>query len=224
MKKIITGILAAVVMAAGFTGCNKVKEENYLSYSNADESSSQQDDDNNAAADDNAAANPDTADWTKLTFGIDSALYTPEFNLTDLTDAGWSFDPSIYGLENYDVIPGLKLSCDVYLNHEGVDDGVLAVGFCNTGSEDIPLENCQVWSVRVDVKDKSNYPQFSIPGNINWGTSEDDIKTALGEPSESNRDDTQSCTEMIYNKDGSALVHYYVYDDDGMLKFWIEKY
>lgn len=118
----------------------------------------------------------------------------------------------------------IRLSCDVYLNHEGVDEGVLAVGFANVGQEEVPLADCQIWAVKVEIKDKTNYPQFAVPGNVKWNASIDDVKGALGEPSESNRDESQGSTELIYNKDGAYIVHYYVYDDGGMMKFWIEKY
>lgn len=214
MKKIFTGILASIVIASAFTACNDVEKENYLSYSSAGESGNQQDNNNNA----------ETADWSTLTFGMDSVFYTPEFNFKDLTDIGWSFDPSAYGLEDCTLTPELRLSCDVYLNHEGVDTGVLAVGFANTGTEDTSLDNCQIWSVKVEIKDKVNYPQFAIPGNISWNASDADIKSALGEPTESNHDDSQGYTELIYKKEDKYIVHYYVFDDGGMMKFWIEKF
>lgn len=226
MKRIFAGILASIVIAAVFTGCDDVEKEKYLSYSKPDESSSQQEENDDNNAEDNAdnTAYPETSDWSSLTFGMDSVFYTPEFNYKDLTDIGWSFDPSAYGLEDCTLTSELRLSCDVYLNREGVDVGVLAVGFANTGDEEAALDDCQIWAVKVDIRNKANYPQFAVPGNISWNASEDDIKGALGEPTESNRDDSQGCLEMIYNKDGKYLVHYYVYDDGGMMKFWIEKY
>lgn len=214
MKKIISGILASIVIASAFTGCNDVKKENYLSYSSAGESDSQQGNNNSS----------ETADWSTLTFGMDSSFYTPEFDFKHLTDSGWSFDPAAYGLEDCILTPELRLSCDVYLNREGVDTGVLAVGFANTGSEDTSLDNCQIWAVKVEIKDKTNYPQFTVPGNISWNASDTDIKAAIGEPTESNRDDAQGYTELIYKKEDKYIVHYYVFDDGGMMKFWIEKF
>ena len=219
MKRFFTGIIASIVVAAAFTGCNEVKKENYVTYSTSDSSSVQQNSNDNTDTD-----YPDTADWSTLTFGIDSVFYTPEFNYKDLTDIGWSFDPSNYGLEDCTLNSEIRLSCDVYLNHEGVDEGVLAVGFANVGQEEVPLADCQIWAVKVEIKDKTNYPQFAVPGNVKWNASIDDVKGALGEPSESNRDESQGSTELIYNKDGAYIVHYYVYDDGGMMKFWIEKY
>ena len=44
------------------------------------------------------------------------------------------------------------------MNHEGVDEGVLAVGFANVGQEEVPLADCQIWAVKVEIKDKTNYP------------------------------------------------------------------
>lgn len=215
MKKALLTIISAAVIASALTGCDSVDKDKYIN------SSSQTSD---SQSNENTAQNSDAvADWTTLTFGIDAETYTPEFNLSDLTGSGWSFDPALYGLEDYTVTPGLKLSCDVYLAREDCDDGVLAVGFTNTGGADVPLADCQVWSVRVDVKDKSQYPAFSIPGNIQWNASQDDIKAALGEPSETKREE-EGCTELVYNQDGNKLVHYYIYDDGGFQKFWIEKY
>lgn len=214
MKKIFKGILASIIIASAFTGCNNVEKENYLSYSSAGESDSQQENNNSA----------ETADWSTLTFGMDSAFYTPEFDFKNLTDIGWSFDPANYGLEDCTLTPELRLSCDVYLNHEGVDAGVLAVGFANTGSEDTSLDNCQIWAVKVEIKDKTNYPQFTVPGNISWNASDADVKAAIGEPTESNRDDEMGYTELIYKKEDKYIVHYYVYDNGGMMKFWIEKF
>lgn len=220
MKRIFSCIMASIVIAAAFTGCNEVEKENYVTYNSSEGSSVEQNNDNNADSD-----NSETADWSTLTFGMDSVYYTPGFDYKNLTDAGWSFDPSAYGLEDCTLNSEVRLSCDVYLNHEGVDSGVLAVGFANMGQEEeIPLEDCQIWAVKVDIKDKTNYPQFAVPGNIKWNASLDDVKGALGEPTESNSDESQGYTELIYNKDGVYIIHYYVYDDGGMMKFWIERY
>ena len=42
MKRFFTGIIASIVVAAAFTGCNEVKKENYVTYSTSDSSSVQQ--------------------------------------------------------------------------------------------------------------------------------------------------------------------------------------
>ena len=56
----------------------------------------------------------------------------------------------------------------------------MAVGFANVGQEEVPLADCQIWAVKVEIKDKTNYPQFAVPGNVKWNASIDDVKGALG--------------------------------------------
>ncbi|MGN1480888.1 hypothetical protein [Porcipelethomonas sp.] len=215
MKKVLTGILSAAVLVSSLAGCSSVNKDKYIN-NNSQSSESQ-------SSENTAQSSEAFSDWTTLTFGIGTESYTPEFNLSVLTDSGWSFDPALYGLNDLTVTPGLRLSCDVYLAHESCDDGVLAVGFTNTGDSDVALADCQIWSVRVDIKDKNNYPAFSVPGNVQWNTPQNDIKALLGEPSETKQEE-EGCTELVYNKDGNKIIHYYVYDEGGFQKFWIEKF
>ena len=51
MKRFFTGIIASIVVAAAFTGCNEVKKENYVTYSTSDSSSVQQNSNDNTDTD-----------------------------------------------------------------------------------------------------------------------------------------------------------------------------
>lgn len=222
MKKILCVLFAAAVTATAFTGCKKLgDEEDTISYS---DSESAVDSDAESSVDQTVsetASAEDVADWTNLTFGMDSVYYKTGFAASDLFNSGWTFNPTIYGLDNCILNPGIMLSCDVYLSNENFDDGVVAVGFGNYSDADTDIFNSNIWSIKIDIKDKTNYPEFAIPGNIEWNVSDSEIKAVLGEASSSERDEEAECTELVYTVDNST-VHYFVYDDGGMQKFWLE--
>lgn len=217
MKKILAGMVSATMLLTMFTGCNIINEESSNSYSKTSSNSSE------SSKSSEQSSSTGSTDWKDMTLSVDSVNYTPLFDLSDLTDAGWTFDPAIYGLNDYTMTPGVRLSCDVYLIHEGVDNDVLAAGFTNPSDKDIPLMDSKVWALKVNIKDKKNYPEFILPGNIKWNATEEEIKASLGEPTETNRDEANKRTELVYSEPDVKYVHYFVYDDGGMMTFEMDQ-
>lgn len=216
MKRLFIGAVSAALILTAFAGCSKVDKDKYVGESSS--ASSVADNADGQDNQQNAAVN----DWSALEIGIDAKVLTPKFNYSELTDMGWSFDPAIYGLSDCTLTKDQYLSCDVYLDKEGCDSGVLAIGFTNINNESAPLSDCQIWSIKVDIRDKTNYPTIAIPGGISWNASQDDIKSMLGDPTEVKQDEA-GCTELVYTKDTSN-IHFCVYDEGGMQKFFVEKF
>jgi len=119
-----------------------------------------------------------------MTFMLDQKTYTLPFEYKDIKEAGWSFNPAAYGLENTLIDQGLLLSRSVYLQNDNFDEGVLAVGFTNNKSEKVGIDDAIVWAVEVSSKDAAKTPEVVLPGNVKFGMTIDEIKAIYGEPSE----------------------------------------
>lgn len=219
MKKFFSGILAAAILASLCVGCSDDSDSLEYEVVKSDESSS---DSSENSSEESSDAKP--GDWKALEVKINGELFVPKFDYSRLTEKDWSFDPAIYGLENYNVESGVYLSPDVFLDNPNYEGGIIAVGFTNTSSEAKTINEAQVYAIKVKVKDKVNRPDISVPGNIAFGATAEDIKAAFGEPSETSRNDEEAYNELTYRSENMEVVHYYVYDNGNMLGFLAEHF
>ena len=54
---------------------------------------------------------------------------------SSLTEQGWSFDYNVYGMKDLLTDSGVFYQRSVYLDHEGMDDGTICIGFANFNDE-----------------------------------------------------------------------------------------
>lgn len=212
MKKFFWGILITAAISASCVGCSDNNDS--LEYKNVES-----DDDISSSLSEESEAQ--SGDWSALEVKIDDIIYSPQFNYSQLVENGWSFDPAIYGLGD-GIKSGVYISSDIGdigLTNDSYEDGVLSIGIVNNADETKPVSESQVFSLTINVKDKLNRPNISVPGNISFGASADEIKALMGEPNETNRNDEEMYTELVYSNESLASIRYYVYDEGNMLGF-----
>ena len=205
--------LATAMITTLCIGCSDKNDS--LEYKTSDSDS------NSSKSLSDESENTQPMDWSNLEVKIDEQSYSPQFNYSQLVENGWSFNPEIYGLSD-DLPSNLFISgetFDIGLSNEAYEDGVVSIWLVNTADEPKPVIESQVFSLTINVKDKLNRPNISVPGNIPFGASEEEIKEAFGEPNEINRNDAEMYTEPVYSNESLASIHYYVYDEGNMLGF-----
>lgn len=232
ISKIVSVMLCAVFAAGMLGGCGEVDREGYIaktrSEADAEKSSSQADSssqEEQAPAEESPEVEKITSDgaWKSMAFNVDGTDFVLDrLTLAELEDLGWSFDPEIYGLQDFSAEPLVFYQRSVVLNQEDYDEESFIVGFTNFGDEACGLDSINVWTVEFVSKDIANYPQVTIEGGITWGADEAAIKAAYGEPSAAEQFD--GYTHYTYTDNLANVVYLDVYDDGGLGRIVMESY
>ena len=117
--------------------------------------------------------------WMDFHFKMDDVAYELPCDYQYFTDDGWSLD------ENYsseDLIPGSSIQL-VYLEREGQ---YLAAQLLNASGNARSIEECAVCSVTVFF---NSGIEFQIVGGVTMTSTQEQIRTALGEPAQSDEID-----------------------------------
>ncbi len=227
ISKLVSVMLCAAFAAGMLSGCDDVDREGYIAKTRSEADSEKSDSQAESQAEQSSEAERITSDgaWKSMAVniaGIDFVL--DRLALAELENAGWSFDPATYGLQDLSAEPMVFYQRSVVLNHEGFDDGSFIVGFTNFGEEPCGLDAINVWSVEFVSKDIASYPQITLEGGITWGADEAALKSAYGEPSAAERHDDGGYTQYIYTDNAANVIYLDVYDNGGLGRIVMESY
>lgn len=222
MKK--SGKIAAILMCAALStgllsGCAKPDTTGYVTDSKDSSSDSQQEE---TTPQERITSN---GAWTSMKFTLDGEeMVMSKLKYSKLVDMGWSFDPVIYGLDKLEADPGNVYQRSVYLEHDNIDDATMVVGFTNFGDKKCGLDDIGVWSLEIVKKDKTKYPDVVFEGGITWGSDEEAIKKAYGDPSATTRNDNEGYTELIYTDNNGKTIYFDLYDGAGIERMIFESF
>lgn len=227
ISKLVSVMLCAAFAAGMLSGCNEVDREGYIAKTRSEADSEKSDSQAESQAEQSSDAERTASDgaWKSMAFNVDGTDFVLDrLTLAELENAGWSFDPATYGMQDLSADPLVFYQRSVVLDHEGYDGGSLVVGFTNFGEEPCGLDAINVWSVEFTSKDIANYPQVTLEGGITWGADEAALKSAYGEPSSSERHDDGGYTQYIYTDTAANVIYLDVYDNGGLEKIVMESY
>lgn len=174
---------------------------------------------------DNKASSEDSSAWDAIGIKIDGKEFKYPYSYKELKELGWSFDSSDYtdnGSGEYIVNAGERTS-QIELNNEdyGTDDNDahVSVTFINSGEDAADISDCDINSISISAvygfDEISKYPDIELAGGIHFGSSEEEIRKAYGEPSDVYKGTYY--TELTYNSDNSRYMTLYIYKDKGLL-------
>ncbi|MCI7804675.1 MAG: hypothetical protein MR503_06335 [Oscillospiraceae bacterium] len=229
ISKIVSAMLCTVLAAGMLSGCGEVDKEGYVAKtrSEADNVSSQAEVSQAevSQAEQSSVAEKITSDgaWKSMAFNVDGTDFVLDrLTLSEIEDAGWSFDPAVYGMQDLSADPLVFYQRSVCMNHEGYDENSFIVGFTNFGDEACGLDTINVWTVEFTSKDVAGYPAVTLEGGITWGADEAALKAAYGEPSAAEKFD--GYTHYTYTDNAANVVYLDVYDDGGLGRIVMESY
>ena len=160
--------------------------------------------------------------WAGMTFLLEDASLTLPFSFADLGD-DWSIDPESNVLPADTVLaPGERTMGNVPIISESWDEMLVTAGFVNLSGEALPLEKCSLWSITMDATwaGEEDRPSLSLPGDLTWGESAEDVKKAYGDPSvEPFYSESMSYSSYTYDWKFVRDMELVVYDEDGLTMF-----
>ena len=228
VKRLAAVILCAVTAAGIFTGCGDIDRDKYIAKSRSEaEGSSASEESQQESGRQNAPEELITSDgaWKSMKFTLDgNELVLIKLPYSSLTEQGWSFDYNVYGMKDLLTDSGVFYQRSVYLDHEGMDDGTICIGFANFNDEKSKVDDMHICSIEFTSKDKTQYPEVTLEGGITWGADEEAIKSAYGEPSASERNDDEKYTNLTYTDNAGKTIYLNIYDDGGLGKITMDSY
>ena len=177
------------------------------------------------ASGNNETSSEDSSAWDAIGIKIDGKEFKYPYSYKELKELGWSFDSSDYtdnGSGEYIVNAGERTS-QIELNNEdyGTDDNDahVSVTFINSGEDAADISDCDINSISISAvygfDEISKYPDIELAGGIHFGSSEEEIRKAYGEPSDVYKGTYY--TELTYNSDNSRYMTLYIYKDKGLM-------
>ena len=157
--------------------------------------------------------------WTSDEIMLDGILYRLNADFLNFSNHGWSFDMSRYGFrEGYRLNRGEKVTTNIDLISTKYPEANVQVGFVNLGKEARDIEECQVWSIMINNHNVATPVDFTLPGGIHNGSTEEEIFAAYGalETVQVYRSITNGYTTYHYKKDYTQYLDLTVYDDGGL--------
>lgn len=160
--------------------------------------------------------------WAGMTFLLGDASLTLPFSFSEIGDT-WSVDPENSILPADAVLsPGERTMDSVPLISESWDEMLVTAGFVNLSGKELPLEECSVWSITMDATwaGEDERPSLSLPGDLTWGNSAEDIKASLGDPSvEPFYSESMFYSSYTYDWKFVRDMELVVYDEEGLTMF-----
>ena len=131
-------------------------------------------------------------DWTDLEFILDGKKYVLPFEYKELTEDGWYLDESEYDFsEGKERDGGMRVLATIQLNNpkyatDSLGEFELVIGFINYSKEPKEYKDCDIYSIEFkNVYGYSrieNYGDVKIAGGIGFGSTEEEVLAAFGEP------------------------------------------
>lgn len=165
-----------------------------------------------------------TADWSGMEFALDGTSYKIPFAYSDISSE-WSFNLADYGYsDGYVTNPGDQQSSVIALTNSRYDMD-FSIGTINLSDTTQDITENSIWAVRLGIEYASSYPTLTLPGNITWGSSLQDIVNAYGKPSEDPYySDSLGYYELDYETDNYQTMTLTVYDDGGLKAISMEDF
>ncbi len=227
-NKIFSAVLCAALAAGALSGCGNVNKDKYVAKKRSESESSQAAEAGNDSSQVDAESSQEEiitseGSWNSMKFTLDGEeLVLDRLDYSVLTNSGWNFDPSIYGLSDLSANKGEYYQRSIFLNNDKYDEATCAVGLTNFNDEPCGIDEMQIWSIEFIAKDKTSYPEVTLDGGITWGSDSAAVEAAYGTPSKSTRNDAEGYTELLYTDNAANSVTLYVYDDGGVQRMIVE--
>lgn len=169
-------------------------------------------------------------DWKAMQFLWNDEVWQMPLDYAVLQADGGSITWTDYGeTANYTLNSGDKVTGTIDVENSKYDDKMTYwVGFVNNGTENATIENCDVWSLNIDIsygfeKIEGAYPEIVLSKGITWGCSAEEITTAYGEPS-STYDGSEHGYQIFTYEDGANQMELKVFDSYGLAQIKIQTY
>ena len=172
--------------------------------------------------------------WLDFEFLLDGAKYKlGETSYNDLKNAGWTFDLADYGYSNgYILNPNDKSFSTIKLNNakygDKYNDFYITVGFINNDTVAKDITECNIWSIIADARYGSkmieSHSDMMITKGIHYGSTEEEVLTALGTPNDIYENSELGYKTFSWNYKYSPNLRITVYADTGVSKFELKKY
>lgn len=140
------------------------------------------------------------------TFTLEGVVYQLPFAYTQLTDNGWRIYSS--GTYEDDKIGGTQYDT-ITMEKDGKQ---IDVDVINMSGNAKLRKDCNIGSITV-FENQAEKMDFSIAKGIKVGASEDDVREAFGDPSDSN--DYDEYTSLRYGDDDSSYIETVIVCDKG---------
>jgi hypothetical protein len=128
--------------------------------------------------------------WEEMQFMLDGTLFHLPMTVQDLEDAGWTVELVTSSFEEgYELEGGTKLIHPFNVSHPDYPGNMFStltfyVNFWNTTDEPLPLRECEIYSVEIDVQypmEKGNpYPEFVLGNGVKLGDSMETVEALCG--------------------------------------------
>ncbi len=173
-------------------------------------------------------------EWTDMQIAIDGKVYTLPVDYDVLKADGWSFDLADYGKENgYILNPGDSVTSTIELTNpkygEEYNSATLYVGFINVDDTAKDITECHIWSIKSDSyygsKQMEKYPSVTVAKGIKFGSTEQEVIAAFGQPEEDDIYVSDSGYKTFeYCNDYSQYLRLTIYEDTGVSCIEIKEY
>lgn len=161
--------------------------------------------------------------WKSFELLISGKYYKLFFDYKQLQKAGWDFNLSDYGYDNYIMNPNDKTYATIDLKNKNYDSA-MTVGFQNTGKKALGIKKCKVWAIAIDNTYAKKPVKFMLPKGIKQGSTLKQVVKAYGKPTDKYRSDDLKYWEYTYQIDYSSHLRLTIYDKKGLVQMEYELY
>ncbi len=159
-------------------------------------------------------------DWAAFHLVLDDQELTLPFSLEETGNL-----LSLAEEDNTALEAGGRTAFSVPLTLEGYEDVTVQASFMNPADQEAPLSDCLVTALSIEVTwaEEEKRPDLQGPGGITWGTSAEDVKAALGEPTgDPYKSEDLGYHVYAYDWLYKRLMSLVLYDEEGLTAIRME--
>lgn len=163
-------------------------------------------------------------DITQSAFKLNGEIYQLPFSYARISDE-WTFDLEDYGFKNtFKLEPGQRTTDNIILRKNNTDY-TITVGLMNPYDVPISVEESQIWSVTLSIKDCDTKPLLRLPAKITWNSSLVDVTLAYSDPTVPFTHDLETKSYFYtYMKDYNHYLNLEISEEDGLVSFTMKRY
>ena len=190
-------------------------EEDSKSSKNKDDEEDEEDSKSNTNKDD--SKNSSKSNSSKITskeFAIDGVSYKLGVNYSELEKNGWEIN--LEGESNDKIKAKTKDYNSWELRNSKYDKDFVTVYFRNNSDKEANVKECQICEIRISNYTNDLQFKFELPGGIKFGSTQEEVKKAYGEPTVGDDEGMSYYLDDInlylgFDKDGKInYINYYL--------------
>ena len=237
-KRLIQIVICTLLIGSMLTGCGKkepapeiIKEEtdDITTSSTETEEPESISDANDRLRKDDVTQTLDLSDnWVDLEFALDGKKFKMNETFSNFTDIGYYSEPYLLdgNLDPGETTVTCCIRSDRFKEYDDSRDYYVVMKFVNEGEETVYYQDCSIFYININIDNfTSSYPDVKLPKGITWGSTEEEVIAAYGDPylNMPYDDDIKICSYLEENEEGKEKkLSLQISETKGLVGFYFE--